>query len=500
MKGNLTPINRYYERYLELKSKISFSNDLEFSEIILKKPTELNNFFMAALGLSTLMLRVGAIIQLSAKLNDGNSENDALFMKQVLDNLRETLPSDTNWKNLCISAVEKDSFWEKPVLIPKNGGQSLLDKFVTFRNKFFHQFIQIRESDLNHLNKAILIFEEMEQLVKLFENSEIKTIEGHYYFLKGKTKVNLFPFLQEGQSDSLPYIFQGLYNNKKEVKLLNIHYGNEIPQDSEKYLEPSFKPLRDSLKGVVGQPFDHSERMNYYRACFVGREKEKNEIVNWCKASTENSILPIFSPAGMGKGALIANAIHALQEEKIPVLYHFCGSGMQNSLHSTLYHLILQGKKKQWWDEQDEDIKRKLTRLPSKYIEVIHLFQDLLNNHFNNPRTNISNNLIIIIDALDEASVAQPSLNLSDWFMKYNEKDEPIEDWESSPHIKWIFSYRKTENKKGYILPFYKNIEDIHNLQPLEGLTSLAVDVALEKFNVSDDFKKEVLIKGAISM
>ena len=497
--SDLSPINRYYKRYLELKSNLSISSNAEIVlDLIQQKPTELNNFFMAGLGLSTLLLRLGAVIQLSAKLNDGNQENDALFMKQVLDNLRETLPSDTNWKNLWIAAVAKESKWEAPIVISKNSGQTLLDRFVTFRNKFVHQFIQIKEEDVLPLTKAIQIFEEMELLVSLFENSEIKTIKGKFYFIQNNTQIELYPFVQKGEKDNLPYLFQGLYDNKKQAKLINTHFGNEEPQDSEINLEPSFKPLRDSLKGGAGQEFDFSERINYYRACFVGRELEQNAIIDWCKSETDNNILPIYSAAGMGKGALIANSIATLQEEKIPVLFQFCGSGMQNSLHATLYHFILQGKKNQWWSEEDETIKRKLNRLPSKYIDVIHLFQDLLTNHYKNPRSNTSNNLIIVIDALDEAAVAYPSIYLSDWFKTYNEKDEPEEDWQSPEFVKWVLTYRKTDGEKGYSLPFYYKTQEISILQPLLGLSESALDVALQPFNVSEDFKTEVLNKGKI--
>lgn len=496
--SNLSPINRYHKRYLELKSNLSISSNAEIVlDLIQQKPTELNNFFMSGLGLSTLLLRLGAVIQLSAKLNDGNQENDALFMKQVLDNLRETLPSDTNWKNLWIAAVAKESKWEAASITPK-GGQSLLDRFVTFRNKFVHQFIQIKEEDAIHLTKAIQIFEEMELLVSLYEDSEIKSINGKFYFIQNDTQIELYPFVQKGEKDDLPYLFQGLYDNKKQAKLINTHFGNEEPQDSEINLEPSFKPLREAIQGGAGQVFDFSERINYYRACFVGRELEQNAILDWCKSETESNILPIFSPAGMGKGALIANSIATLQEEKIPVLFQFCGSGMQNSLHATLYHFILQGKKNQWWSEEDETIKRKLNRLPSKYIDVIHLFQDLLTNHFKNPRSNTSNNLIIVIDALDEAAVAYPSLYLSDWFKTYNDKDEPEEDWQSPNFVKWVLTYRKTEVEKGYNLPINSNLEQIAILQPLNGLSEIAVDVALEQFNVSDDFKREVIMKGKI--
>jgi hypothetical protein len=35
---------------------------------------------MAGLGMGTLFLRMGAVIQMSQKLHDGDTSNDALFM------------------------------------------------------------------------------------------------------------------------------------------------------------------------------------------------------------------------------------------------------------------------------------------------------------------------------------------------------------------------------------------------------------------------------------
>ena len=268
--------------------------------------------------------------------------------------------------------------------------------------------------------------------------------------------------------------------------------------------EPEFQPMQQALRGGAGQIFDHSERLAYYRECFVGRERERNAILNWCKTKDEQNILPVYSNAGMGKGALIADVIYELQKEKIPVLYHFCGAGIQNSLHATLYHFILQGSKNKafdgisFWNDKDEEIKKKLGRLPSKYIDLIHFFQRLLSEAYKNPKNNKTENLIIVIDGLDEAAVANSSLHISDWFYSYNEKEEPENDWRSPSNIRWIFTYRKTDGQKGYHFPFEKEGAKIEGLQPLLGLSESAVETALQKFNVSDDFIKEVIRKGAI--
>ena len=289
-----------------------------------------------------------------------------------------------------------------------------------------------------------------------------------------------------------------MYENKKNAKLINTHLGNELEQESVLHLEPLFDPLRQAIRGGAGQVFDHSERLAYYRECFVGRERERNLILEWCKTQGEQNILPVYSNAGMGKGALIADVIYELQKEKIPVLFHFCGAGIQNSLHATLYHFILQGKKNQWWKTEDEEIIKKLDRLPSKYIDLIHFFQKLISENFKNPRSNTSGNMVVLIDGLDEASVANSTLHISDWFYTYNEKEERENDWRSPLNIRWIFTYRKTEGQKGYQFPFEKEGAKIESIQPLLGLSESSVDDALEEFKVSADFKKEVIRKGAI--
>jgi hypothetical protein len=208
----------------------------------------------------------------------------------------------------------------------------------------------------------------------------------------------------------------------------------------------------------------------------------------------------VKSPAGMGKGALIADVIEQLKEDKTQVLYHFCGAGIQNSLHASLYHFIIQGQKLQYWEVLDESIQRKLERLPSKYIDVIHLFQALLSDHFKIQSKNASGNLVILIDGLDEAQVAYSQLKISDWFYTYNEKEEPEEDWRSPSNIRWIFTYRCEEdgNESFYKFPKMKELAQIEVLQPITGLLPDSVDEAFKDFNVSTEFKKAVIEKAAI--
>ena len=93
----MNTLYQYQNRYIQLRDEL---NGIKLQEQIEAHTSKLNNLFMAGLGMGTLYLRMGAVIQMSEKLHDGDANNDALFMKQVVDNLRETLPSDTNWKNL----------------------------------------------------------------------------------------------------------------------------------------------------------------------------------------------------------------------------------------------------------------------------------------------------------------------------------------------------------------------------------------------------------------
>lgn len=495
----MNPIQHYHKRYEEIKHEKKVSSDIDvLTDLIENDNAGLNNFFMAAFGMSTLILRMGAIIQMCRKFELLDEYGDALFTKQVLDNLRETLPSDTSWKNVWnISAV--DDAWKSPTLQAK-GGQSLLDRFVTFRNKFVHQTIQLTQNSLPQLSSGVTMFEELATLISLFENGNLTLIEGKYRWVENKESICLFPYVQTGKEQDHPYIFQGLYKSKEEVAILNLIAGNEEAQEA-RILEHAFEPMRSSLQGGAGQVFDHSERIAYYQSCFVGRDREKNAILDFCSKSDDQNILRVKSPAGMGKGALIADVIQQLKENKTQVLYHFCGAGMQNSLHAALYHFILQGTRTAYWDRSDETIDRKLNRLPSKLVDVIHLFQSLLSEHLNIQKNNTTGNLVIIIDGLDEAQVAYSQLKISDWFYTYNEKEEPEEDWRSESNIRWVFTYRCEDDGKEsfYQFPKMKELAEMPLLQPLTGLSPEAVDEAFKDFTVSEDFKKAVVKKAEIN-
>lgn len=498
----MNPVHQYRQRYLELKSEKAISTDLDnLQRLVEEDPAGLNNFYMAALGMSTLMLRLGAVIQLCQKFQRLDDQGDALFMKQILDNLRESLPSDTSWKNLWALSAEDDR-WMAPIVKPNNG-EPLFNRFVTFRNRYVHQLIRLESSFLTQLEASIGLFDELADLCSLFETGALVLKEGKYYWMQHGQELLLYPYVQPGKEGQDPYIFQGLYDNKSKAHLLNMRLGDEVDQPAIEHLEPTFDPIKDALRGGAGQVFDHSERIAYYQSCFVGRDREKNAILDFCAKSDDQNILCVKSPAGMGKGALIADVIEQLKEDKkdkIQVLYHFCGAGMQNSLHAALYHYIKQGQRAQYWDTTDDQIQRKLERLPSKYIDVIHLFQSLLSDHLKIHSKNLSGNLVILMDGLDEAQVAYSQLKISDWFYTYNDKEEPEEDWRSASNIRWIFTYRCEDDGKEsfYQFPKMKECAQIELLQPLKGLSSEAVEEAFKDFKVSTDFKNSVIEKSVI--
>jgi hypothetical protein len=503
----MNPFIKYHDRYHEILGSLSGSleNDTLVS-LIENEPAKLNNLFMAGLGMSTLFLRMGAVIQMSKKLHDGDSNDDALFMKQVMDNLRETLPSDTNWKNLWYASMQEGSKWQQAIPLGKDK-ITILDQFVKLRNKFVHQYIRIVPGYIQEITKGLAILHSMSKLYSLFEHGSIIQIEEKFYWQEGNDHLELDPFVQFGDQEGLPYLFQGLYENKAKAKFINTLYGDETKPSLNTPLEEKFTPMQQALKGGAGQVFDHSERLQYYRECFVGREREVDEVINWVMDDSDKNVLPIFSEAGMGKGALTAACIDKLVEMQIPVMYHFCGSGMANSLHAVLYHFIMQGKKMPGingagiWKVEDEILQRKIERLPSRYFDAIKLFQNLITNCYHPPARYTGKPLVIVIDGLDEAAVANSQLKISDWFYTYNDKDEPEEDWISPKHIRWIFTYRALPGavNRGFQLGGRFALEDIPLIQPLLGLTEDSVRLALKPFDVSEEFIKAVMEKGAVS-
>lgn len=492
------PISNYIDRYNSMFKELFNSeiNEENLSELIIHKKAVLNNLILSGLGTSTLLLRLGAVIQLSKKLKMGTPEDDQLLIKQILENLNDNLPSDTSWKVILTVCSGIESKWNK-FLVRSKGQLSVFEKFISFRNKFVHGYIRLEITDVKQLKSSLENINYLiENVSELFIDTKIDFVKNKFFFIDKKGKTPLFPFLQKGSEDGLPYIFQGLYDQKSSLEMINIFYGNTQKNKNTSDFDSIFMPMQKMIKQTGSQIFDHSNRIQYYQECFVGREAESKEVLKWIFSEDQCNILPIYSDAGMGKGALTANIINEVFENEIqtPVLYHFCGSGIQNSLHAVINHLILQGNKQQVWKTDDQEIIQKLKRLPSKYEDSITLFQILLEKGFVPTRKNTHGILLVVIDGLDEASVSYPQFNISDWFNLYDENGEVIGDWESDLKIKWIFTFREGF----YKFPSWNKNKKIDIIQPLKGLTSDSVIKALKEFNPSKEFVEQVIIRGAI--
>ena len=499
------PISNYVDRFREQLEalNISAASNEDYENLINNSSSRLNNLLMSGLGACTLILRMGAVINLAKKIEEGSDEEDAILMKQIIDNLREVLPSDTNWKTIWKITCDPESDWYKCIDSEK-GKQSLMEAFVTFRNKYVHGIIALRINNLKKLIDGIKILDRVcEEVSPLFENTKIEISDGKYYFYEPtselfskQNKTNLHPFVQGGSEDGLPYIFQGLYDNKKTAELISTFYGNVQEQLGDTHYEAVFGPMLKSLKGGAGRVFNHQDIIDYYGECFVGREQESETITKWViDKSATNKILPIYSQAGMGKGALAANLVSTLSDEEfnIPVLHHFCGNGMANNLHAVLYHFILQGKRMQIWNLENSEIANKLERLPSKYHELINLFHELIDNLVIT-RKNINQCVVILIDGLDEASVAYSEYHIKDYFYKYDEEGQVVGTWENSSNVKWIFTYREGV----YNFPDLENIFNLEIVQPLNGLSVSSIESALKLFNPTSEFTDTIAERGKV--
>ena len=91
----------------------------------------------------------------------------------------------------------------------------------------------------------------------------------------------IYPNLQKGLKDGLPYVFQGLYNDKVTAELISTYFGDIERQEESTHYASVFEPMREALKGGAGRVFDHSNRIAYYSECFVGRDQEIKTILDW---------------------------------------------------------------------------------------------------------------------------------------------------------------------------------------------------------------------------
>jgi hypothetical protein len=585
---NLNPIPKYTDRYDYLVNEINpalFEKDrfLNLQEDQREKLiSSLYNFYLAALGLSTLILRLAAIIRISEKFEDRTSvEKDISLIKVILQNLKDNKPTDTNWRNLLeyFTIISGNNDWIKWFEIDSKNHKSIfLEELIKYRNFIAHGEFSTNSDEirkiLNCFSKIRAVAENFKEAVITYEQAE--DARCFYYIVGDKIKIKktaLYPFVSDslsfnddftGFESDFPYLFQGLYEYEegKLAKLINSLNGEEVKQtaDSTKVQFYSFfQQLENVLSGNNGDSFKSSNenRLANYLKCIIGREKELTLAATWTKLSDQNNILPVFAPAGMGKGAFVAKLIKMSRSEKnhVNTIYHFCSTGLQNSLHAILYHLIITGKENGAWNKYNRMLFDKISKPPVAYPALIKLFQDLLaevDNHEYELKENrkrfdagymkipdfiayleknflfaelksfckevlikepanifaqkaldtndfsvdkISKNVLVIIDGLDDAKLSFPNQSIADWFRVVDNMGNFTNmNWTSPPNIRWVFTYRHvlSAEEKGYRFPITESIKEIKSLQPLMPLDEHSV----RDFLSSNEFfslEKEVI-------
>lgn len=618
----------FYKRYEDLKGDLvksvgDLSNDENLKKAISDHHQLLNNIIMAGLGMGTLYLRMGAVLMIAEKTNKSADENDISFLKVMAEKLIHKLPADGDWLEIWKKFLETEKKCKWNEIISKSAQPDIHSAFVSLRNDIAHQKLVINpSSESSKVKEALKVLDAMTSFRIQFEQSIISTENNEVYFQysSDEEKLKISPYVQINKDKTneeigiLPYLFQGRYY--AGAKFINTE-GAETKAQKDEAVDDTFEKIKSDISRFNGdKAFDFNEKIKNYNEWCIGRENEINAMKEWINKETDKNILPIFAPAGLGKGALVAELIKNLKDNKTKHLFHFCGSGAANNLQAILYSLIIQGKEKKYWNAQSlpEKFKNKLERLPSQYTDVIELFQVLLlnsktdskvkevdisdfkkaieaatnnnkkvkpligqytqlvdylialeyhdnielvseclellstsikilrqNNEFQDsfyPKlfdlhwklsdNNIENEilsfieekhqfnsdefkkpsptLVIIIDGLDEAAVADQNKRISDWFYIYDEKGERKEKWISPDHIKWVFTYRQIskENKEGFQFEYHEFVSlDFPLLQPLKGLTEEAVKKALqEEFKtfkpaLTEEFIDTIIKKGA---
>ncbi len=73
MKNLPQPLSTYVTRFIDQYNALNISSldENAVSELIINNKSQLNNLLMSGLGASTLILRLGAVINLSKKLDEG---------------------------------------------------------------------------------------------------------------------------------------------------------------------------------------------------------------------------------------------------------------------------------------------------------------------------------------------------------------------------------------------------------------------------------------------
>lgn len=664
----------FYKRYEDLKGDLAksvgdLSNDENLKKAISDHHQLLNNIIMAGLGMGTLYLRMGAIIMITEELAKPDNEKNISYLKVIADNLVPKPPNDGEWTNIWVKYLElnTNSIWNSLINEANNQNQNIpkikfnIGDFVQFRNNIAHQKISLGIDYLKQIKEGFNTLRVMAKFKDIFINCSFEENTQLVFFSKKLGKpINVWPYIrvdEENKKEAIgkqpyqpnvegivPYLFSGKYY--QGAKFINTQ-GGETNKEKDEYVEDNFKEIQKVIANFNGDkafPFD--EKINNYNKWCIGRENEEKAIMEWINKETDKNVLPIFAPAGLGKGALVAKVKDSLDKKNIKHLLHFCGSGAANNLQAILYSLIIQGG----WDKDINEIIKKpdksiwniknlspklqnrFARFPTQYVDVIELFQGLListepksekieidiaqhekvlneiddanklngifsnvkksllainedtsENHrielltyltnliemmkvrkvwqekyykdlyeihcsfkkydfdnnlislipdefqvnsdnYKNPKLKEKNKLVIIIDGLDEAAVADQSKRISDWFYKYKDDASNADDirskrsdkWISPKHIKWIFTFRYLTDESRKIKQFdYPNeikaefnIEENESLQPLkplnisaEELNKVLMSDLREQMNenaptLTDDFIKAILEKG----
>lgn len=398
----------FYNRYKSLKSELGIEDVItlkpESLASLLKNDSKdqsdsknaqtLNNLFMAGLGMGTLYLRMGAVLMIAEKTGEG-AEPDVSFLKVIADKLIYKLPADGEWKDIWTAYLTKHnvSEWNKIVnaarAIPNYNGK-IYESFLTFRNNIVHQDLIINSglagNQIVETISGLRILDAMSEFYQIFKDCKIipENNEVYFQYSSNGEKLKISPYVQINKSNEpdevgiLPYLFQGRYY--AGAKFINTE-GTETNAKKDERVDDTFEKIKSEIARFNGdKAFDFNEKIKTYNEWCIGRENEINAIMGWINKETDKNVLPIFAPAGLGKGALVAELIKNLKENKSKHLFHFCGSGAANNLQAVLYSLIIQGKVNNYWNSQSlpEKFKNKLERLPSQYNDVIELFQALL--------------------------------------------------------------------------------------------------------------------------
>ena len=502
----------FYNRYEELKSDLKkivgdLSSDENLKKAISGHHQLLNNIIMAGLGMGTLYLRMGAVLMIAEKTNKSADENDISFLKVMAEKLIHKLPADGDWLEIWKKFLETEKQCKWNEIISKSAQPDIHSAFVSLRNDIAHQEIIISPfCELSQIQKAFKILDGMTSFRIQFEQSIINAENNEVYFqyLSDTEKLKISPFVQINKSNEseevgiLPYLFQGRYY--KGAKFINTE-GAETKEEKDDSVDETFEKIKKNIALFNGdKAFEFDEKIKNYNEWCIGRENELNAIKEWINKETDKNVLPIFAPAGLGKGALVAELIKNLKENKSKHLFHFCGSGAANNLQAILYSLIIQGngKEKKYWNVQSlpEKFKNKLERLPSQYTDVIELFQDLLLNSTTESKTkeiDISDLKISIEEATSNNKKVEHLIgdykDLVEYLISLKLDDNKELVSECLGLLSITINLLRQNNK--YQDKFYSRLFDLHCILGVNNIENEILSFIEEKHQLNSvDFKK----------